>query len=635
MYEGLKIDKKFIIQSIIICTFIFAVITISIILLNSRKTVILYEQENQLKNAAMELFKQNSKDLPQNIGDSVNITLKTLIEYDYIKSISDGNKNCDADSYVKVTKIDIDEYQYEPYLICGKYLTEETWDEWSAWSEKTPEAKENVQIEKKILYNYREVSENVNDWSEWTDVEEKENDKNFEYEYKTLYQYQDMMWKWYNEHQKNYADGYYTSAPETGYVKDETQKGWTSWQTLKSGSLTASSVKQIQYRNKDKKVYTDKYHNYDYNSSKYTNRVSWDGTVGNWIYKYYTEGANGYSYSFDSNRTGTLSIRTRTLSGADWQTLTNGSATSSASREVRFRDKKYRYSRYKYGCVPTTGTENPTYWATYVYYSQYDSSPSMSKCHSICDGSLLAEYLDSCFYVSGSAQSKYGDYDRHESNGTATISTGYGRKSWTADGAGQYYDYETYSGTLTYDDARREVQYRDLSNYSSYSAWISKTSGNYSVSDIQDIAYREKLYKYYYVDWNYWSASKESGTYTVSNNIQVKYRETAYKYYKEGPGTTDKYYSEAPAGYPVKLEAESILSKWSEWNATKPEEKEYRTINEKLQMRKRVASGNITENLTRSELEEMYGKTLEELQTDTAVSISTQILYRYRTRIIE
>lgn len=627
MYEGIKIDKKFIIKTIILFICLLAILILSIILLNNKKFVILYEQENQLKNAAIQLFEKNTKDLPQNIGDSVEITLKTFITYGYLENIYDGNKKCDENSFVKVTKINTDEYQYEPNLICGDYNTKNTWGNWSNWEETTiTNESDKVQVEKKVLYNYREVSENLNDWSEWEDIDKKNEDNKYEYEYQTLYQYQDTKWKWYNENQKNYADGYYITTPSNDLTKDETQTSWTNWKTLTSGSIVATNTKQVQYREKTKKVQTSKYYNFDYISSKYPNRLSWDGTKSDWIYKYYSEDKNGFTYNYDKNKTAELSVRTRTLSAGEWQILTSGSVTSSENKEIRFRNKKYRFSRYKYCCYASNNLNEC--W-DYIYKSSYDTTPPIEWCNSIEDPVMWGKIS----YVSGSMQKKYGDYDRHENNGTNLISTVYGRKSWIIDGTGQYYDYENYTGTLAFDDARREVQYRELNNYSAYSNWITKTSGTYSVTNIQDIAYKEKLYKYYYLDWNYWSATKNTGTFTVKQTTQVQYREKTYKFYKEGPGTTEKYFSEEPAGYPIKLKDDSILSDWSEWNITKPEEKEYRKINEKLQMRKRKISGEFSENLTKEELEEKFGKTLEELESDPTISISSQVLYRYKTRI--
>ncbi len=638
MYEEIKTDKKFLIKIIFLGIFLIVIIVVFILfsIINDKKIQVLYSQENKLKSKTMELMSKNPEDLPQNIGDSVEISLKTLIKYGYVDNIYDNdNKKCDESSYVKVIKIDEDEYEYEPYLICGKYSTEKSWNKWTSWSDKDiPIESDNTQIEKKILYSSREVTENLNDWDEWQDITKKDEDKAFEYEYQNLYQYRDTKWKWYNENGKNYAEGYYTSSPGEGYIKDETEEGWTKWTILKNGSITASSIKEVQYRNKDKKVMTSKYYNYDYVSSKYSIRAKWDGKASDWIYKYYSAGANGYSYNYNTDTTAALSIRTRTVTGGDWTTLTSGSITSSQNVEVRFRDKKYRYSRYKYSCEFCMADYCPRKNA---YYSAYYSNPTSSQCVNICVSVWGNDYsiYDDCNYVSGSMEAKYGDYDRHLNNGSSIISNGYGRKSWTIDGAGKYYDYETYNGTLSYDKNRREIQYRELNNYSNYTNWISKTSGIYNVSNVQDIAYKEKLYKYYYLDWNYWSASKNSGTFTVNDTTQVQYREKAYKYYKEGPGTTAEFYSEEPVGYPVKLDDQFIQTDWSNWNTTKPEEKEYRTINEKLQMRQRIASGNVIENLTRIELEEKFGKTLEELENNPMISISKKVFYRYRTRITE
>ena len=79
--------------------------------------------QEELINSACESYIFNNRDkAPKSIGDTVNISLKTLKEQGYlIKDIYNSSKeSCMNDSYVRVYKLNMKEYTYLPYLYCGK-----------------------------------------------------------------------------------------------------------------------------------------------------------------------------------------------------------------------------------------------------------------------------------------------------------------------------------------------------------------------------------------------------------------------------------------------------------------------------------------------------------------------------------
>lgn len=84
-------------------------------------------QEDMLILAGREYYADHRSELPDEIGDTSNVTLETLIDQNYIDPIKDRNENdCDFEnSGVTVQKITERDYQYYGILICGNYKTEE------------------------------------------------------------------------------------------------------------------------------------------------------------------------------------------------------------------------------------------------------------------------------------------------------------------------------------------------------------------------------------------------------------------------------------------------------------------------------------------------------------------------------
>ena len=91
---------------------------------NSNTEVVLSEKfEHNLKvlqNAGRVYY--YSATLPKNIGDSVSITLKELVNKKILLELKDKNgKACDSDkSYAKLTKKSKEQYELKTFLTCGK-----------------------------------------------------------------------------------------------------------------------------------------------------------------------------------------------------------------------------------------------------------------------------------------------------------------------------------------------------------------------------------------------------------------------------------------------------------------------------------------------------------------------------------
>ena len=74
--------------------------------------------ENNMKSAAKKYYTDNEDLLPTQIGNSVKVSLDTLIEIEYLKEVKDpNNKNNLCTGYVEVVKLEED-YSYVPMLKC-------------------------------------------------------------------------------------------------------------------------------------------------------------------------------------------------------------------------------------------------------------------------------------------------------------------------------------------------------------------------------------------------------------------------------------------------------------------------------------------------------------------------------------
>ncbi len=108
--------------TIIILGLLSAVIYVSVTSILNRGNDSYYaSQEDMLILAGREYYADHRSELPDNTGDTSNVTLETLIDQNYIDPIKDRNENdCDFEnSGVTVQKITERDYQYYGILVCN------------------------------------------------------------------------------------------------------------------------------------------------------------------------------------------------------------------------------------------------------------------------------------------------------------------------------------------------------------------------------------------------------------------------------------------------------------------------------------------------------------------------------------
>jgi type IV pilus assembly protein PilA len=225
------------------------------------KTNFYQNQENSLLFSGKDYFTDANERLPRTLGETQDVTLKTLIDEGYTKSIVDAEKEvCDIDeSKVEVTNLSKGEYGYTVRLVCNNYDTVLVYGPWSEWQTTMPTG-QDIEIETEELYNIQNATTFYTNWTTWTDVAMNDDGirnvedvvTNTETENRTLYQYQDQQWKWYTGG-TSYASGYHLSAPggyptidsgqcQTWYeyyytsTAGENQWNWsTTWESASSG----------------------------------------------------------------------------------------------------------------------------------------------------------------------------------------------------------------------------------------------------------------------------------------------------------------------------------------------------------------------------------------------------------------
>lgn len=113
-------------------------------------------QEDMLNLAGKDYFADYRSKLPKEIGETAYVTLKTLIDENYINPIKDEDENnCNVnESRVTVDKITETEYQYYVLLVCNDYKT--TTDETDPVIKFTPNKKssqESISVTMKVTDN--------------------------------------------------------------------------------------------------------------------------------------------------------------------------------------------------------------------------------------------------------------------------------------------------------------------------------------------------------------------------------------------------------------------------------------------------------------------------------------------------
>lgn len=86
-------------------------------LIDNAKTNAHIANEGMLLKAAKYYTGINNANLPQNIGETVQISVDTLISNGYISSIYDVN-NAECNGYVLIRKLDDNNFDYSPHLNC-------------------------------------------------------------------------------------------------------------------------------------------------------------------------------------------------------------------------------------------------------------------------------------------------------------------------------------------------------------------------------------------------------------------------------------------------------------------------------------------------------------------------------------
>lgn len=118
--KGFTLIELFCIVVILALVIIMVVMGILKVINNSKKDSKL-SQEDLLLKACESYINSNKTVAPKVIGDSVNIDLSILRNNNYLtKDIYNSKKeSCMKNSYVRVYKLNKNEYTYLPYLYCG------------------------------------------------------------------------------------------------------------------------------------------------------------------------------------------------------------------------------------------------------------------------------------------------------------------------------------------------------------------------------------------------------------------------------------------------------------------------------------------------------------------------------------
>lgn len=129
MYEDVShrsIDWKPLLTkgAVIIGILISLLLIVSIFYSNSNNTEIIqesYAYQSELDSfisVSKSYFREN--DIPTTMGESLIITLDTLVSNNYIEDFSNSGVSCDLEnSFSKITKVNKDEYTLMVQLSCG------------------------------------------------------------------------------------------------------------------------------------------------------------------------------------------------------------------------------------------------------------------------------------------------------------------------------------------------------------------------------------------------------------------------------------------------------------------------------------------------------------------------------------
>jgi prepilin-type N-terminal cleavage/methylation domain-containing protein len=90
-------------------------------LITKSKTTQFEQQQKNVSMATESYLQANKQSMPKNIGDSVNVPLKDLLNSNYLTDEvkNTNNESCMENSYVRVYKYSKTEYTYTPFIYCG------------------------------------------------------------------------------------------------------------------------------------------------------------------------------------------------------------------------------------------------------------------------------------------------------------------------------------------------------------------------------------------------------------------------------------------------------------------------------------------------------------------------------------
>lgn len=108
--------------AVIVILAIIALIAVPIVLdyINEAKINTYVSNENSVKEAAKLYLTKNLDELPKNIGDTYELSIKNLYEGNYLEQINDPeSSSIKCNGYVIVTKLGSNSFDYSPHLKCG------------------------------------------------------------------------------------------------------------------------------------------------------------------------------------------------------------------------------------------------------------------------------------------------------------------------------------------------------------------------------------------------------------------------------------------------------------------------------------------------------------------------------------
>ena len=85
--------------------------------------------EDEMKNAAVNYFKDNKNKLPKNTEEVVEISTTVLANNKYMKTLDKYIKDTSCSGKVSIEKVDDKSYSYTPTLTCKNYTTTKLYDE--------------------------------------------------------------------------------------------------------------------------------------------------------------------------------------------------------------------------------------------------------------------------------------------------------------------------------------------------------------------------------------------------------------------------------------------------------------------------------------------------------------------------